>query len=334
MSNLSNEYNKILSYLESHEPEGVLTKEPPRKEPPKSKKVDAKPKQKPKDTLEEKRKEVKKLMDEASYTYVPGERFDGNYKISNGNSTGFDVGKFESLMRSKLIDNYKRMQSYERPYISVTELIGCLRQSFYSRMKYQVDLKQQFNFSYLYLIQKIGNEIHDLILNLYDFTEIEKSVVSEKYKVKGRVDGIREKIIYELKSIEDVKFENKFIYDHYLQALIYAYILNTEYDGYDINTVTLVYIMRNLKRIAPFDIPLDNDLAKSLLSRSPILLSSIKSKTPPDPYGSKKEHCQWCLYKKYCEKDPCEKVLQPFAQKPKKVTKKVKKEKQKPVFNM
>jgi CRISPR/Cas system-associated exonuclease Cas4 (RecB family) len=334
MSNLANEYNKILSYLESHEIKGVPSKEPPRQEPPKPKKVDAKPKKKdpPKDDLDKQREEVKKLMEEASYTYVPGERFEG--KQPSNSSTGFDVVRFESLMRTKLIDNYKRMQSYERPYISVTELIGCLRQSFYSRMKYQVDLKQQFNFSYLYLIQQIGDQIHDLILNLYDFTEIEKSVVSEKYKVKGRVDGIRESIIYELKSIEDAKFENKFIYDHYLQALIYAYILNTEYDGYDIKTVTLVYIMRNLKRISPFDIPLDNDLAKFLLSRSPILLSSIKQKTPPDPYGSKQEHCQWCLYKKYCEKDECQKVFQPFAKKQQPVTNKVKKEKKKPVFVM
>jgi len=332
MSNLSNEYNKILSYLESHElKNGGLLKESRKKVPPKSKKADFKVKPQSKDPLEEKRKEVKKLMDAASYTYVPGERFEGANKSLN-TLTGFDVSKFESFMRTKLIDDYKKIQSYERPYISVTELIGCLRQAFYSRMKYKIDLKQQFNFSYLYLIQQIGDEIHSLVLNLYDFTEIEKSVVSEKYKTKGRVDGIREANLYELKSIEDSKFENKFIYDHYLQALIYAYILNTEYDGYDIKTITLVYIMRNLKRIVPFDIPLDNDLAKSFLERSSTLLSSIQSKTPPDPYGSKKEHCQWCLYMKYCEKDQCQKVFQPFSQKH--PVSKSKKEKTKSVFSL
>lgn len=332
MTNLAHEYEKILSYLENENIKGVPAKEPKRKEPPKQK---IEEKLKPKKEPSEKREEVKKLMEEASYTFMPGERFE-KLNEQKTDSRGFNVTKFESLMRSKLIDNHKRMQSYERPYISVTELIGCLRQSFYSRMKYQVDLKRQFKFSYLYLIQKIGDEIHNLILSLYDFSEVEKPVVSEKYKVKGRVDGIRGRYIHELKSFEDEKFENKFIYDHYLQALIYAYILNTEYDGYEIDTVTLVYIMRNLKRIVPFDIPLDNKLAKSLLERSPLLLSSIKAKTPPDPYGAKQEHCQWCLYKKYCEKDDCKEVFQPFAEKQKQPVSKEpkKKEKKKPVFVM
>jgi len=322
MTNLSNEYNKVLKYLEEHNPKGVQTKKPSRKEPPlKSKKAENL-------DIEKKRTEVKKLMDASSYTFVPGDRFESS-KPPIILSKGFDVSKFESFMRSKLIDNHKKSQSYERPYISVSELVGCLRQTFYNRMKYTVDLKRQFNFSYLYLIQRIGDSVHDIFLNLYDFTEIEKTIVSEKYRVKGRIDGIKGNFIQELKTIDEEKFENKFIYSHYLQAIIYAYILNTEYDGYNIDTITLVYIMRNLKRIAPFDIPLDNDLAKTLLKRSPLLLSSIIQKTPPDPYGSKQEYCQWCLYKKYCEKDQCKEIHQPFA---KSSINKAKKEK--PIFVM
>ncbi|MGD2072075.1 MAG: hypothetical protein PVG65_01110 [Candidatus Thorarchaeota archaeon] len=325
MSNLSNEYEKILSFLEDQKKGDLSVK----KNPPKNKSVQKKSKVKNEITKprnrekEETVEKTKQIIEESEvYTYVPSE----SQQIPD--SKGFSVSKFESLMRTRLIDNYKRIQSYERPYVSVTELIGCLRQAFYSRLKYKVDLKKQFSFSYLYLIQKVGDEIHSLILDLYDFTETEKTIVSEIYKVKGRIDGIRESYLHEIKSIDKEKFKNKYIREHYLQSLIYAYILNTEYDGYNIDMVTLTYVIRNLKRIVPFDIPLDNSLAKSLLERSPQLLSSIERKMPPDPLGATREHCVFCLYKKYCEKDPCSKIIQPFKIK----EKKHKVEKKKPVF--
>lgn len=329
MSNLKNEYKKILSFLESQKDEGPSEKETLSRSKSIRKKSKSKKQNIPvrngSNEKEAAAKKTKRIIEESEvYSYVPHE----SQQIPD--SKGFNVNKFETLMRTNLIDNYKRLQSYERPYISVTELIGCLRQSFYSRLKYKVDLKKQFSFSYLYLIQKIGDEIHSLILDLYDFTETEKTIVSETYKVKGRIDGIRESYLHEVKSIDKDKFKNRYIKEHYLQSLIYAYILNTEYDGYNIDTITLIYVIRNLKRIIPFDIPLDKPLAKSLLERSPQLLSSIERKTPPDPIGSKNEHCVFCLYKKYCEQDVCSEVLQPFNIK----KEKPKAEKKKPVFLM
>lgn len=299
---MQNEYEKLLSFLESHE---TKVEVPAQKRVIKKSDSSSKPKtQKEKVLLN-----TKKIIEESEiYSYVPPlERYN-----SISNSKGFDVKKFESLMRSKLIDSHKRLQSYERPYISVSELCGCLRQAFYNRSKYSIDLKKQFGFSYLYMIQRVGNEIHDIIQGLYDFTETEKTVVSEKYKVKGRLDAIRERFLYEIKSIDKDKFKNEYIQTHFLQANIYAHILNNEYDGYDIEDVVLIYVIRNLKRIIPFDLPINSDLAKSHLERAPILLSSIEQKLTPDPIGAISEHCQYCLYKKYCEKDQCNKVFQPF----------------------
>ena len=217
-------------------------------------------------------------------------------------SKGFDVLKFESLMRSKLIDSYKRSQSYERPYISVTELCSCIRKSYYTRLKYSIDLENEYQFAYLYLINKVGNDIHEVIQTLYDHTEVEKTIISEKYKVKGRVDGIRDRFLLEYKSIDAEKFKEKYVDEHYTQSCIYAYILNTEYN-YKIDTITIVYIIRNLKRIIPFDLPIDNNRAVKFLNRSQILQSHLTKKRVPEPVGATKEQCKWCSYKKYCEED-------------------------------
>lgn len=307
------EYEKVLSFLESQKP---LKKKVDPAPTPKKVQVQEKPK------ISKKEKasiDTKELIERSQiHADIPG-------KINFKASDGFDVSAFESMMRAKLIDNHKKIQSYERPYISVTELCSCLRQAFYSRSKYPIDLKQLFQFSYLYMIQEVGNTIHSIILSLYNFTETEKTVVSEKYKVKGRIDGLRERFLHEIKSIDEGKFTGTYLDEHYAQAVCYAHILNTEYDGYDIDTVVLTYVMRNCKRIVPFDIPVKPKVAETLLQKAPILLSSIKSKKAPDPLDAKMEHCKYCLYKKYCEQDECSEIYQPFAEK-----KQTKKQEEKP----
>ena len=230
-------------------------------------------------------------------------------------SVGFDPEKFENMMRSRLIDNYKKMQSYERPYISVTELFYCLRKSYYARLKYATDLKKQFNFAYLDLINRIGNTIHDYVQEIYNFTETEKTVVTEKYKVKGRVDAINDTFLYEFKTMDEKKFTGIYIKEHYFQPLIYSYILNSEY-GYNIKTITLVYFFRdNLKR-RPYsiDLPIDDKLAISFLEQGILLHNSVISKEIPEPLNSNQEQCHWCPYISFCEKD-LSKMQKPFESK-------------------
>lgn len=238
-------------------------------------------------------------------------------------SKGFDVYKFESLMRSKLIDGHKRSQSYERPYISVTELNSCVRRNYYVRMKYPVDIAKQYQFAYLYLINEVGNTVHDVIQTLYDHTEVEKTIISETYKVKGRVDGIRDNFLLEYKTIDVNKFKNVYIEAHYVQGLIYAYILNHEYN-YGIDTITIVYVTRDLKRVVPFDLELDDKRAEKLLKRAPMILNSIAKKTVPAPIGADDEQCKYCPYIKVCSEDATE-IPQPFKRK-------VKNEQKKSVF--
>lgn len=308
MNNLNNEYAKLLDYFNQQGQE----RKPPVKESPKKK--------------EEKIEisDTKQLIEESKiHSHIPGQTFKQVPK-----SEGFDTEKFESMMRAKLIEEHKKIQSYERPNISVTELIGCLRQCYYVRMRYPVNLNKMYQYPYLYLIQKVGNKIHDVIQSLYNFTETEKTIVSQKFQVKGRVDGIHESFLYEIKSIDIDKFKNKYIKEHYLQAIIYAYILNAEY-AYKIETITIIYVMRNLKRIVPFDLPVDHKLAESLLSRAPILKSALNTLQVPDPFGANQEYCKYCLYKKQCKEDKCNEIAQPFMRKNVKKKDPIKEEKDK-----
>jgi hypothetical protein len=231
--------------------------------------------------------------------------------IVGGESVGFDVKRFESIMRNRLIEGYKKTQSYERPNITVLELLSCMRKNYYARMHYTVDVKELFKFAYLDIINEVANSIHDYIQELYGFEETQKTIVSEKYKVKGRLDAYKNGYLYEIKTIEEDKFFGNYLSDHYNQGLVYAYILNTEY-SYKVHTVTIIYVMRNnVRKIVPFDIKVNNEEAKKFLERAPRLLSHISRKVVPDPIAATHEQCDFCPYMKYCKEDTS-RIEKPF----------------------
>jgi len=292
-NNITNEYQKFLSFLETQETKHLTTQK--EVEVLKVKKV---------------REDTQKLLDECKVEPIKKARPKKKRKISSGN-TGFSVNKFENLMRSKLIDGHKRMQSYDRPYISVTELISCIRKAYYQRQKYPTDINQLYKFAYLKLINHVGDAVHEFIQELYDFEEVEKTVISEIYKVKGRIDGLHGKYLIDIKTIDEDKFQNKYIESHYHQCLIYTFILNEEY-GYKVDTLTIVYVIRNLQKIIPFDLPYDHDLAKSLIEKSQILKQCLTSKKVPDPYNAKREECRYCQFMKFCTEDKSE-IKKPYA---------------------
>lgn len=288
---LTNDYEQLLRYLESQNFK-VVSSAPVKKKTVEQKKVEAS-------------STTKKLIEEASI-----DDFKDLPTTNPEFSKGFSISQFESMMRSKLVEEYKTKQTYERPYISCSELYNCMRQNYYVRKRYQTDIKKQFTFSYLYLIQKVGTYLHDLIQGLYNFEESEKTVVSEKYKVKGRVDGIKGTNLYEIKTIDSGKGKN-YIPEHYYQCLIYAFILNVEY-GYKIDNITIIYVFRDLKRIKVYDLGVDLSLAKKFLERAPILLNCIDSSIVPEPVGATEEQCKYCPYLQYCEKDSFKKIAPPY----------------------
>ncbi len=60
-------------------------------------------------------------------------------QINNDFSSGFDVSMFEQLMRDELIKEYYQSDKYVKTYISVTELISCLKKIYFQRKKYKID---------------------------------------------------------------------------------------------------------------------------------------------------------------------------------------------------
>lgn len=222
---------------------------------------------------------------------------------TSAKSTGFDVQKLETLMRDRLIAGYKKSQSYVRPYVSVGELLSCMRKNYFYRMGYAVDFTSLFSFAYLDLINEVSRKIHTYIQEIYDFSEVEKRITSERYKVRGRVDACKENFLYEIKTLDEEKFSG-LVESHYHQGVIYAYILNSEY-GSRINTITVIYVMRdNLRKIVSFDCPTNDSLAISFLERAPKFLQCLEKKVVPDPIGFSEDQCFFCEYKQHCQQKP------------------------------
>ena len=131
MSNRTNEYEKLLSYLDANLPARGTTLPVASK----SKKQVRKPEVEvsKKETI---KKSTKQLIEDSQiHGYIPPSE-NPIFKQQN-KSVGFDVNAFEQIMRQKLIEEYKKIQTYERPYISVTEICSCLRAGYYNRLKYK-----------------------------------------------------------------------------------------------------------------------------------------------------------------------------------------------------
>lgn len=215
-------------------------------------------------------------------------------------SKGFSVDKFKTLLRNRMIEEFKSYENYERPYISVGELISCMRQSYFFRKKYAVDYNKKFNFAYLYLFQKRSQTVHSIIQDIYRFDKVEYSIISKKYRIKGKCDGVLDNFLYDIKVVDPDKFKGKIEPDHYFQALAYSYILNTEYSC-NIDTITIVYVIGTMRDIFPIDIKVDMAKGENLLSKSSVLWSCLESNKIPDEKFCKKSDCKWCAYDKYCK---------------------------------
>lgn len=281
MNKSINEFSKLLNYLDEENT--------------------TKPKEVKKQTKKEKRAETKKKIEIQDYQSLAADIPSVILPVDD-DINGFNVNRFKERLRRKLVEDYVRSSNYERPYLTVSEITGCIRKTYYKRLKYNVDLTKMYTWPYLYLILKVGDTIHSIVQEFYDFDESEKTIKSEKYKVKGRIDAVKGNILFELKTLDPTKFTGTYQEMHYRQGLIYTYIMNHDY-GYNIHGISIVYIMRTLKDIKPFNIKYDEGEAQKLMDNASYLNQCIESKNVPEPLGKIDADCKWCEYKKYCDND-------------------------------
>jgi len=267
--------------------------------------------------LEEEEKKIKKSKDHIKPINVQkNPQLIVNNKIIDKNVIkkptvqGFDIDELQDNMRKQLINDFNRSKKYIKKYIYVSELILSPRIVFYNRKNISIDLQEEFKFSNLYLIRKVGNAVHSAIQKIYKFDEVEKTVISEKFNVKGRIDAILDKSIIELKTTDKEKYQDTYDINHFNQGTIYAYIIG-EY-GYEINNISIVYIYRDLKMISIHNLPPDPGLAKSFLDRSLIITDCLENNVVPSIIDIPEDECGWCSYKKYCKKSELPKSKSKF----------------------
>jgi hypothetical protein len=296
MANEPSKYANLLNYLEREEATLKTKKKP------KASKIIEEKKTDPKERV---RELTKQMMEETeAFSFVPS-----NTKKRQP-TEGFDVKLLEDQMIKKMIEDHKRLQSFERPYISVSEILKCLRACYYYRKKYSIDLKKKFTYPYLYIRRKVGDTVHGAIQDVYNFEEVEKSVISEKYHVKGRLDGLIRDCVIDFKPTENLRDEAEM--KHYDQGNIYSTILNTEYE-YTIKKVVIVYYLVNFKDVQVFVNDVDIKRGIKFLERGKLLKNHVESGNLIDPIGADEKECHYCPYYKYCIKDNFKEVAPPKA---------------------
>ena len=136
---------------------------------------------------------------------------------------------------------------------------------------------------------------------IYDFDEVEKTIISEIYHVKGRVDAIKDVSLIEIKTIDDKQYEEapgpkK---EHYVQANIGAFLLNKELN-YNLKNITLIYVFRSLKRVETYNFLYNENVAKLYLERAKLIYQYIRTNTVPVLDKKDLDKCKFCEYKRYC----------------------------------
>lgn len=230
------------------------------------------------------------LSDYLSYKHITARNMNEGGDKEERIESRFDIRKFES----KLIEIIKKEKNigYNKEYLSVTELISCPRKVCFSRLNYPED--NHYIYPYLYIINSCGKLIHDIIQKNYDFDHVEKTVIDDEFKVKGRVDAVVGNNLIEIKTISTDQFDklSTYVQEHYNQANIYAYILNKNYNM-KVSIIEIIYVSRDLKGIKVIPATVNNDVGRSFMKRAEMIWECIKSKKLADGVQDKCEFCQW-----------------------------------------
>jgi len=262
-----------------------------------------------------KNNEIKKpIINESKNEIIKKNSFNEFSELNNGipafknnnvvnNSKFFDMQLFIDNIKSKIIEKKITSQLYEKPYISVSEILGCERKIYFDRKKYSIDNDKIVSYPMVDIICEVGDIVHNYIQKIYPFDEIEKTIISKKYKIKGRVDAISKDVLYEIKTI-DPKLSNisRIRQKDFDQANIYTEILNDEF-GYSIHNIVIIYVPRDFKNIITLDILPNKHDAQKILEKASDIYQSINKNEIPSYNEIYKNDCKFCEFEEYCIKD-------------------------------
>ena len=103
---MTSDFSKLLNYLDDQEKKNNRYKQ-------------NKPQKKKIIKIKKEKSSIENLLEDIKTKEI---KYKKNSIVYETKSIGFNVTRFENLMKSRLIDNAKRLTSYDRPYISVNEL--------------------------------------------------------------------------------------------------------------------------------------------------------------------------------------------------------------------
>lgn len=141
------------------------------------------------------------------------------------------------------------------------------------------------------------------------YSQAELEIKWDDPPIRGHADMVLvlpwngRKILVEIKSIGEVGFNNRILYnkakpDHIAQANIYAYILG-------LDTIWIFYESKNTQETKIFEYALDKEAAEKQIAKWAKTYELFKAGTlPKRPYKRESEACQACDMHKFCWGDP------------------------------
>ncbi|RLE85690.1 MAG: hypothetical protein DRJ41_00680 [Thermoprotei archaeon] len=210
-----------------------------------------------------------------------------------------DKGSFHKLVveiiKSAIIKNVKKEYTLDKNKIFVTEVTGCIRQSFFNRI-FLGELNYNAAFRILrgvllheWLAEKLPIGLDEVRNRDQLRGEID---LGNGAMLVGRADYLIGDYIVELKTTSRRKLE-KPLDEHVKQVMLYMHMFNKEKG-------IIIYLHDN-GNITSFTINKEDDLIKELIEKARKLFSSLKSGHAPKAEIG--QYCRWCPWnrKDFCE---------------------------------
>lgn len=212
----------------------------------------------------------------------------------------FDVNKFwrivKEFSKNEKITYQKKLENKQT--IGVTELLDCLRKTYYFRKQYEIDDVELVKYPKGFIKSKLGYLVEKLILWIYknQYPDLQEDVYVDLNNVVGKIDGLLHKTVIDCKftDYESPKYKE--------QVMLYAYMLEKKKIVDKIERVQLIYINTNLsiqEKQWLFSDELRTE-AELLFKRKDILFTCLEKDVLPEP---EKERCNFCPFEKLCKAD-------------------------------